>query len=333
MDKYNGTIVSSRIRLARNIKNFQFPNILNVNKSKDLLKLVFNAVEEVGNFNCYETSKLSKEVLEEYLEDHIISKELIENDDISALCVSHDNIVSIMVNEEDHLREQCILKGLNLKKAYDILNDIDNELANQIPFSFSQKLGYLTACPSNVGTGLRASVMLFLPALTITNNMSDIITTVGKLGICVRGAYGEGSDARGYLYQVSNQISLGKTEKEIIQLVESTVLKICDLEEKSRKNLLAANEIALRDDTLRSYGILTNCYSITSAEAIELLSKIKLGMGLQLINLKEPQIIDELLEQISPVKLKKLNNKNFNHENRDIFRAEYLNRVLKNLKI
>ena len=330
---YEQIIISSRIRLARNLKDYVFPHNLTENNADEVLNMVFNACDNIGNFNNYKLRNIKDEVLQENLEDHLISQKLIENANISGVCVSSDSSVSVMVNEEDHLREQCTLKGLNLKKAYDIINDIDNELSMHLNFAYDEQLGYLTACPTNLGTGIRASVILFLPALTMTNNMEQVIDTVTKLGIRVRGTYGENSSAKGYLFQINNQNSLGKTESEIIQHVESTVLKICELEQKAREQLLSISGNDLNDDVMRSFGVLTNCYKISSQEATELLSKVKLGLGLKIINLKTPEVIDDLLNNVSAVKINKLSNKNLNSIERDVFRAEYLNRVLKNIRI
>ena len=254
----NNIVISSRIRLARSLKNYPFSNNTNLEKANDVLVKAFNAINNVGNFNTYRLKNLSQLALEEMLEDHLISSQLIENSDISGVAISDDKTVSIMVNEEDHLREQCLLSGLDLKRAYDIINDIDNELNISLNFDYDKNFGYLTACPTNVGTGIRASVMMFLPGICLTNNFEEMVNAVSKLGICVRGAYGEGSQANGYVFQISNQFSLGKTEDEIIQLVESTVLKICDLEKKARNNLMANNENKLTDDVFRAYGVLSN---------------------------------------------------------------------------
>lgn len=329
----DGIIVSSRIRLARNVADFPFTQNLNEKQSDDVLSIVFNACDNIGSFTNYRLRNLRDDVLQTYKEDHLISDKLIENQQFSGVCVSNDNAVSIMVNEEDHLREQCTLNGLSLKRAYDIINDIDTELALNVKFSYDKQLGYLTACPTNVGTGIRASVMLFLPALTMTGNMEQVVSTVTKLGISVRGVYGEGSSAKGYLFQISNQSTLGKSEPEIVQMVESTVLKICDLETKAREQLKQLNNSQLKDEVLRAFGVLANSYMLSSAEALELLSKVKLGMSLDIISLKNETIVDDLLNTISAVKMNHLSNKQLNEQQRDVFRAEYMNRILKNVRM
>lgn len=329
----NNIVISSRIRLARNLADQPFTNNTDLESSNKVLTCVFNALQEISNFNLYKCKNVKNEILEDMLEDHLISGELINNSDISGVAISQDNTVSIMVNEEDHLRQQCMLKGLNLKQAYDIISDIDTELATSVNFAYDNKLGFLTACPTNVGTGLRASVMMFLPGICLTNNLQEMISAVSKFGVCVRGAYGEGSSANGYMFQISNQFSLGKTEEEIVQLVESTALKICDLENKARTILLETNKTTLTDEVLRAYGVLSNCYKISTNEAIDLLSKVKLGLDLNLINLKETKLIDDLLNNVSPIKLNRLSNKVLAEPERDLFRAEYIGRVLKNNRI
>ncbi len=329
----NNIIVSSRVRLARNLTNHPFTNNTDLENANMVLDNAFSSLNEISNFNFYKCKNLKNEVLEEMLEDHLISSELINNSDISGVAISQDNTVSIMVNEEDHLRLQCILEGLNLKQAYSIITDIDTELNQNLNYAFDEKFGYLTACPTNVGTGLRASVMMFLPGIALTNNVEEMINAVSKFGICVRGAYGEGSSANGYLFQISNQFSLGKSEEEIVQLVESTALKICDLEVRARKMLLDNNQIALTDEIFRAYGILSNCYKISTSEAIELLSKVKLGCDIDLIRLKSPEVVDDLLKNVTPLKINKLSSKMLDLESRDIFRADYIGRVMKNNRI
>ncbi len=329
----NNIIVSSRVRLARNLKNFPFCSNTNLEKADSVLTGVFNALSEISDFNMYRSQNVSQNILEEFLEDHLISSELINNSDISGFAITPDNSVSIMVNEEDHIRAQCFLDGLNLKRAYDIISDIDYELSQSLRFAYDQELGFLTACPTNVGTGLRASVMMFLPGITLTNNVQEMVNAVSSFGLCVRGAYGEGSSANGYLFQISNQFSLGKTEEEIVQLVESTALKICDLEIRARKMLLDNNKDVLADEVLRAFGVLSNCYKISTSEATELLSKVKLGADLDLITLKDKDVISELIKNISPIKINKLSQKSLSELERDKFRAEYVGRVLKNNRI
>lgn len=329
----NNIIVGSRIRIARNLKNQPFCNNTDLDNANNVLTSVFNALSDISNFNLYKCKNLKPEMLEELLEDHLISSELINNSDISGVAISADNSVAIMVNEEDHIREQCFLDGLNLKRAYDIISDIDQELSTSLNFAYDEELGFLTACPTNVGTGLRASVMMFLPGITLTNNVQEMVNAVSSFGLCVRGAYGEGSSANGYLFQISNQFSLGKTEEEIVQLVESTALKICDLEIRARKLLIDKNQDLLTDEVLRAYGVLANCHKISTAEATELLSKVKLGADVDLIKLKDEAVISELLKNISPIKINKLSQKALTETERDKFRAEYIGRVIKNNRI
>lgn len=333
MPMSNDIIVSSRIRLARNLANKPFSNNTSLEIGDNVLNCVFNALSDISNFNFYRCKNLKNNIMEDMLEDHIISSELINNSDIAGVAISEDNSVSIMVNEEDHIREQCFLEGLNLKRAYDIISDIDTELIESLDIAYDDKLGFLTACPSNVGTGLRASVMMFLPGIVLTNNVQELIDAVSRYGICVRGCYGEGSNANGYLFQISNQFSLGKTEEEIVQLVESTALKIVDLEENARQMLLNTKKEELTDEILRDFGVLSNCYKISTNEAVEKLSKVKMGCAMGLITLDDTKIIDELINNMSPVKINKLSNMELSYNERDIYRANYLGKMLKDSRI
>ena len=322
-------VVVSRIRLARNISHKPFSNNTSTDIADGILTCVFNALEDISNFDMFECKNLKNDVLEELLEDHLISSELINNSDISGVAISEDRSVSIMINEEDHIREQCFLDGLNLKRAYDIISDIDTELVDNLDIAYDEKLGFLTACPSNVGTGLRASVMMFLPGIVLTNNVDEMINAVKPYGVCVRGCYGEGTSANGYLFQISNQISLGKTEEEIVQLVESTALKIVELEKMALNNLLDNRYDDIKDEIYRDYGILTNCYKISSEEAIEKLSKVKMGLNMGVIEIDNPHIIDQILNNVSRVKINKMYGNDMDCNHRDICRAEYIRNALK----
>lgn len=324
-------IISSRVRLARNIEGQLFPNKISKDKALEIMSDVFNSLGD--DFTCLKTSEISNDDREAYIEKHLISKDLIDNAKFSGVALSEDRSVSIMVNEEDHLRLQCIMSGLNVSKAYDIINDIDTELSGKINYVFDKKLGYITACPGNLGTGMRASVMMFLPALTMTNNIPQVANSVSKLGLCIRGAHGEGSDAMGDLYQISNQYTLGKSEAEIIQIVESTVLKIVDLEKEARDRLMELKGDEIRDNAMRAYGILTNCYKLSSRECLNYISTLKLGLGVKALKIKDETVLNHLFDEIMPASLNKLAGKRLREEDRDKFRAQYVNTKLKDTRI
>lgn len=324
-------IISSRVRLARNLDGYLFPNKMKKEEAREIMSNIFNSLGD--DFTCLKTAEISRDDSEAYVEKHLISRDLIDNIGFSGVALSEDHSVSIMVNEEDHLRLQCIMRGMNVAKAYDIINDIDTELSGKINYAFDKKLGYITACPGNLGTGMRASVMMFLPALTMTNNISQVANSVSKLGLCIRGAYGEGSGAMGDLYQVSNQYTLGKSEAEIIQIVESTVLKIVDLEKEARMRLMELKGDEIRDNAMRAYGILTNCYKLSSAECLNYISTLKFGLGVNALKVKDEKILNSLLDEIMPASLNKLAGKRLRDDDRDKFRAQYVNAKLKDIRI
>ncbi|MEG1499753.1 MAG: protein arginine kinase [Clostridia bacterium] len=327
-------VMSSRIRLARNFKNIPFPAMLSDDfEAENLVKKVFNVVKGLGQFKLVFLKDLSNIDCLALLEKHLISKELIDNKDISAYITCDDEKVVIMLNEEDHIRSQCFLPGLHLDEAFEKINKIDDKIISSLPIAFSEKLGFLTACQTNLGTGLRASVMMFLPALTMTNSMENIIASVSKLGFTFRGVYGEGSSADGYIYQLSNQTTLGVVEKEIISSVKKVVLKICEMEKSAREILQDSKRDEIKDNAFRAYGILSSSYLLSCEEFGMLIARIKLGKCLGLIDLADPEILDKLLINAQPALLMKRFGKEMSCDERDRFRADYVSRAIKNQKI
>lgn len=326
----NNIILTSRIRLARNINNMPFPNKQNDLSANDVLDTVFHVAKDSLNFHTYKLSELTEEKIAYYMENNLISKDISMK--YGGLAYSDDEVVSIMVNEEDHIRMQCILTGLNLKKAYDIINDIDSELMQNIDYAYDSELGFLTACPSNVGTGIRASVMMFLPALSITGNLEDISKSLKNMGITIRGSFGEGTATQGYLYQISNETTLGKSEKQIIQEVESAVLRLCDMETSVIDKIKESNDINLYDTILRAFGTLKYCYKLSSQEYYELSALTKLGCELGLIGNEYIEVIDELNYAVRPANLVELNGGYLNDIERDVFRAKYVTKRLNNIE-
>ncbi len=237
-----------------------------------------------------------------------------------------------MINEEDHLREQCIVKGLDLQLAYETMSEIDGRISRSMKFAYDEQLGFLTACPTNLGTGLRASVMLFLPALTINGLMPRVIKAVARLGLTVRGIYGEGSRAEGYIYQISNEVTLGVTEEEIIQQVEETVKKVCDLETAERENLKnGPDALDVRDECLRSYGILTNCAKLSTEELVKYAAGVKLAACLGYIKLDDVAQIDELLVKMRPSNVNAASDRELTPTERDAYRAQYVGKYLRKI--
>lgn len=327
-------VVSSRIRLARNLKDYNFPIRINdENDKNEITQLIYNAINKVEPFHVYKLSNMDNLSSLKYLEKHLISKELIDNKDIASFCVNKAEDIVVMINEEDHIRQQCVLKDYNLDLAYQKLSRIDDALIKNTNIAYSEDFGFLTACPSNIGTGMRASCMLFLPGLSMTGSITDIINTVSKLGLTVRGLYGEGSNADGYLYQISNQTTLGKSEKQIIDSVKSTVEKVCELENEARDILFQSKKDEIKDATYRAYGILSNSYIMTSEEFTKLLSQLKLGKSLGLIEFLDQNILDEIEVECQPANIMNRFGELMTPIKRDKFRADYLSKALKNQRI
>ena len=325
----NSIVISSRVRLARNLYDLPFPNKLcDFESAHNISKAIFEILGEDYEFR--KLKNLSNNQCLLLLESHEISKELIGNKDTAGYAKSPDGQITIMINEEDHLREQCIINGFELKKCYQKLSDIDDIILNKIDIAFSKELGFLTACPTNVGTGMRASVMMFLPALTLNGAIKQIIDSLEQKGITVRGLYGENSSCSGYFYQISNKFTLGLSEEEIVEMVEKNVNKIIEMEETARKTLQNVNESVIIDMSYRAYGILTNSYTISTDECIELLSKLRFGVVLGLVKFKNPCIIDELYTNVQPAHLMDYYSLELSPKEQDIFRAKYIYENLDN---
>ncbi|MCD8372544.1 MAG: ATP--guanido phosphotransferase [Clostridia bacterium] len=329
----DGTLVSTRIRLARNIEGMPFPGHLKDEKqAKEIIRLVSSGLNRLDDFKLYYMDSISEWDAESLVGNHLISPNLIAKKRMSAALINEDSSLSVMINEEDHLREQCIVKGLQLRRAYDKISEIDSKIGKKIKFSYDEQLGYLTACPTNLGTGLRASVMLYLPAMTINGLMREVIRLLSKQGLTVRGVYGEGSEAEGYMYQISNEVTLGVTEEDIIDQVDKTARKITELECTERRNLInGVNSLAVKDKCKRAYGVVTNCARLTSGELVSLAADIKLGACLGYINIDDVYYIDDIVTKMQPYNINKAAGKNLSAEERDIYRADYAGSHIKAL--
>lgn len=277
--------VSTRIRLARNIDKTPFPNALK--DTKDVTEKIKKAVlgsnsTLAGEFEFIDLDSLSPIQAQALAEEHMISPVMCEGKGKSVL-LSKDKTMSIMLMEEDHIRLQVIQSGYAIDDAYLLASKVDDVIEENITYAFDDDFGYLTACPTNTGTGMRASVMLHLPALTITENISKVISSAGSLGIEVRGLYGEGTKAYGSLYQISNRVTLGVSEQQSLERLKNIVEQVIEMETKARKALMDNNMDALSDKLYRSYGILKYARSISSAEAKSLLSDVMLGQNLGIL--------------------------------------------------
>lgn len=325
-------VISSRIRLARCLAKMPFPNRLSDEKGTDVLSRINGALKNF-KFTLYKCKNLPELDSELLREKHLISSDLLEHKNISGVLLNDDETVAIMINEEDHVREQCIMPGLALNKAYETINKIDDELLRNLDIAFDSELGFLNSCITNVGTGMRASVMVFLPALTMLGEINAHITTLSNQGFVVRGVYGEGSGSSGYMYQVSNSRSLGASEREIISGVEASVKRLCMLEIDARNRLLSERHDEIVDRVWRSFGLLTNCYKLGADEFMKLAGEVKIGLALGLLRFKDCYIIDKLIFKCMPSSLIKIAGRTMSGSETDKFRAEYVGKFLEDNRI
>lgn len=322
MNDFDSVIVSSRVRLARNLSDVVFPN--KIKTETDSSSVINRVFDILSNYENYKIKDLSLEILNSLKEKHLISEDLTKNYDYGALSLSHDEQICVMLNEEEHIREQCILKGFMLDEALSSLNEVDDILLENLPIAFSNEYGFITTCPTNLGTGLRASAMMFLPALTLTNKVQSLMENLNNVGLTVRGNYGENSDPNGFLFQISNSQTLGLTEQQIIDNVKIAVTKICEKEIDARNQLLSTKYDEIKDRVCRAYGTLKYSYKIDAEEAIKLLSQVKLGICLNIIDYVKLDDVTNLLEDILPNTLKIINGENLSASELDKFRSKYI---------
>ena len=330
-DLVSGIIIRSRVRLARNLRDYPF-KVKSDADAHEIVKKVNRALVKAGTFNLYFISNLSGLKLEAMKEKYLISQNLIDNGEFGAVLINSDESVSVMVHEEDVIREQCFMKGLRLSEAYKRLTQIDDELAKNLDIAYSERFGYLTACTTNVGTGLRASVMLFLPALTLSGKIKRIAGEIAEYGLTVRGAYGEGSTAEGYAYQISNEVTLGVSEYEIIKRVEDAVSSICELERSETARIFGKTELKTMDRVKKAFGVLTNAVLLPYNEFLTHISEVKLGANLGLIDFKDVGEIDDLIVNVRPAILCEQYGKRLSETDRDLLRAEIVGKKLLKIK-
>ncbi|MDP3804452.1 MAG: protein arginine kinase [Candidatus Omnitrophota bacterium] len=325
-------VMSSRTRLARNIEKLPFSNWANKKQLEDVLNIV---KEAVGGCSFLKNALFIRlrdvnEVDRLFLvERHLMSPEHAKDVEYKALIVDAKEIVSIMVNEEDHLRIQVMQSGLNLRECWRVIDEIDTELSKRIAFAYSAKWGYLTACPTNTGTGLRGSVMCHLPALVFIGQIGKILQAIAKLGLNIRGLYGEGTEAMGNVFQMSNQVSMGMSEDDIVDNIERITNQIISREDATRKTIISKNKEALVDRVSRAYGTLKSAHIITSNETVTLLSAIRLGVDLGIVKNMDRRMVNELFILTQPAHLQKLEGKALNANERDIKRADLIHEKLK----
>ena len=332
--KESDIVISSRIRLARNITGYPFLSRANLKQRKEVESLLRktiierNIAQDVSYVNLNQATAVDKLLL---VERHLISKEHAEGEGERGVAFGKSETVSLMINEEDHLRIQVIRSGFELKNTWEIIDEIDDILGESLSFAFSSRFGFLTACPTNVGTGMRVSVMLHLPALGMTKHIEKVFNAVGKLGLVVRGLYGEGTKVSGDLYQISNQFALGKSEKEILSIIESVIPRITSYERMARKALVMESKDQLEDRIWRSYGMLKAARMITSEEILQLLSQVRMGVNLGLIEEIEMQTLNELFVLTLPAHLQKLQGCELDSAQRNVIRASYVRKRLEGL--
>jgi len=328
----NGDIVlSTRIRLARNVAGRPFLTRLAPEERKDLeayLKKAVLAALKPDKYTWFELEAMPQIDRQCLVERHLISRELAAAEGQRGVAVGPKQRIAIMANEEDHLRLQVYAPGLQLEDAWKEADAIDDRLEKQVTYTFSPALGYLTACPTNVGTGLRASVMLHLPALVLTRQIEKVFNAVARLRLAVRGLYGEGTQATGDVYQISNQASLGHTEQDILSTLDSVIAQIIAYEKEARDALIGESPTALDDRVFRSWAILTHARVISSEETLALLSAVRLGIHLKRLNGVDIGTVNELFLMTRRGHIQKIRGAELGESERDVARADYIRKRL-----
>src|ERR1700691_550659 len=327
-------VMSSRVRLARNLRGLAFPLWSKKPERIKALEVIRPAVESLPQLvGAYSETMdnlptLDKQIL---VERHLISREHAAKTSGSGLVLNEEESLCVMINEEDHLRMQALRPGLQLRQAWMAIDQIDSELERKLDYAFSTELGYLTACPTNLGTGIRVSAMLHLPGLVLAEQINQIISSVNKLGLAVRGLYGEGTEALGNVFQVSNQMTLGETETTIVERLDKVLSQIIEHEENARATLLEKKPKMVYNHIGRAYGILANAHSISSKETMNLLSLMRLGMDLGLFPGSDRSLTDELFVLTQPAHLQKQHSEKLSAEERDLLRADMVREHLLNV--
>src|ERR1700742_20706 len=325
-------VMSSRVRLARNIRDAAFPGWAKKPERVRILDIIRPAVATLPEMkdsfaeSMDNLSTLDKQIL---VERHLISREHAAKSSGSGLVFNREETLCVMINEEDHMRMQALRPGLQIRNAWNAINQIDSELEQKLDYAFNPDLGYLTACPTNIGTGIRVSAMLHLPGLVLDEQINPIIQSVNKLGLAVRGLYGEGTEALGNVFQVSNQMTLGESETVIVERLEKVLSQIIEHEENARQTLMEKKAKFVFNHIGRAYGILANAHSITSKETMNLLSLMRLGVDMGLFPGTSRSLVDELFLVTQPAHLQKQHSEKLSAEERDLLRADMVRERLK----
>ncbi|MGE3804654.1 MAG: protein arginine kinase [Gemmataceae bacterium] len=325
-------VISSRIRLARNLNAFPFTNRASAHQKGEIESMLRDRIGKLDldiKLNYWNLPTLSTLDRQFLVERQLISRELVAADGPRGVALEPQETASLMVNEEDHVRLQVMRSGFALDEAWQVIDRLDDALEQRVTYAFSEEFGYLTACPTNVGTGMRASVMLHLPALVLTKQIEKVFRALQKINLAVRGLYGEGSRASGDFYQISNQVTLGKSETTILKEIRDVIPQIIHYERQARQTLVKETKQVLHDKVLRAYGTLCNAIMMTSEETMDLLSSVRLGINLGLLEDISIPTVNELFIQTQPAHLQKLLNTVLDGEDRNAARARYLRRRLR----
>jgi protein arginine kinase len=326
-------VISSRIRLARNLAAFPFTNRATVHNKAEIEKQIRDRLGRLdfkvtlGYLPLTDLSSLDRQLL---VERQLISRELANGEGPRGVAVADSETISLMVNEEDHLRLQVMRSGFALDEAWSEIDHLDDALEQRVSYAFSEEFGYLTACPTNVGTGMRASVMLHLPALVLTKQVEKVFRALQKINLAVRGLYGEGTRASGDFYQISNQVTLGKSETTILTEIREVIPQIIAYERQARDTLIRDMRQNLQDKISRAFGTLCSATMMTSEETMDLLSSVRLGVNVGLLEEITIPTVNELFIHTQPAHLQKLVGATMDGEERNSARARYLrNKVRK----
>jgi len=322
-------VISSRVRIARNLRTHPFPTLATNQQSREVRDQVRAAAEsegfeQFGKFHFLELDRLTELQKRVLVEKHLISPDLANESRNGAVLLSENESVSIMINEEDHLRIQVLRPGFQLRETWDAANRIDDWFESRLEYAYDERKGYLTSCPTNVGTGIRVSVMMHLPALAMTQQINRMLSAITKVGLAVRGLYGEGSESTGNLFQISNQITLGLTEEDIIDNLHRVARQIMEHERTARASLMQDSRYKTIDRIYRSYGILAHAAIMDSKEAMKRLSDVRLGVHLGIIKSVSPQTLNELMVMTQPGFLQQLAGEALSPEERDVRRAQLI---------
>lgn len=328
-------VISTRIRIARNINEYKFPMYMSLEEADKMtneLLVTFKDKFQDFNYRFLNIGNLSQIQRLNYIEGYLISKDLIQKADKSSFLLREDEKATVMINEEDHIRIQALVPGLDFLGAWQICSEIDDRLGSSINYAFHKDLGHLTACPTNVGTGMRASVMVHLPSISMTGNLNNMFETLRKVGLTARGIYGEGTEGIGNMYQISNQTTLGETEEDIMSKLNKIIGQIVNRERRTRLYLKEKKGIQLEDKIFRSFGILKNSRLLSSREAISLLSDVKLAYDMGYLRDESLKDLIKLMLSVNPATLQNNLGHDLDKDERDRIRAEIIREFMMNVE-